>query len=176
MTAAGLLGLAVGWAVEADAAGDAPARGEDPAVEKGMRALAASVGAGRTLGDVTVPGAALLGKVGPASEASAAVAEALDLYFLWSVERVGVLFNRRSVGGKEWYPWGVGLLLDAQRDNGGWGKRGSFVSAPAIDTSFALLFLKRADLARGLSDKLDFLTETQTDPASRPPEVTRKHD
>jgi len=158
MTAAGLLGLAAGRAVGVN--GAAP-RGEDPAVEKGMRALGAWVGGGGRLGDVTVPGAALLGKLGPASEASAAMTQAMDLYFLWSVERVGVLFNRRSVGGKEWYPWGARLLLDAQQGNGGWGKRGSMMSAPAVDTCFALLFLKRADLARGLSDKLDLGTPTE---------------
>ena len=38
--------------------------------------------------------------------------------------------------------------------------RGYHGSGPQIDTCFALLFLKRANLARDLTRKLDFFVET----------------
>ncbi|HVS39399.1 MAG TPA: hypothetical protein VMS17_27830 [Gemmataceae bacterium] len=139
MTGAGLLGLAVGHGVTADLkADDAPARGEDPQVEKGMKALAHSI---RMMKE---PGY-LNGKMA-------------GLYFLWSVERVGMLYGRRALDGKEWYPWGVDLLLPAQNGDGSWYTNGYYGSTPVADTSFALLFLKRANLAKDLSTKLEFLT------------------
>ena len=70
-----------------------------------------------------------------------------------------MLFNRQTLGGKEWYPWGSRLLIASQAEDGSWGKNGSLISSPAIDTCFALLFLKRANLVRDLSTKLEFLTE-----------------
>src|SRR6516162_8165703 len=77
----------------------------------------------------------------------------LNLYFLWSVERVGVLLNLKTIGGKDWYRWGVDLLLPAQKDDGSWIGRGNGIS-PVIDTSMALLFLKRSDLLPDLRETL----------------------
>jgi hypothetical protein len=78
---------------------------------------------------------------------------ALNLYFLWSVERVGVLLNLKTIGGKDWYRWGVDLLLPAQKEDGSWVGRGNGIS-PVIDTSMALLFLKRSDLLPDLRETL----------------------
>lgn len=77
----------------------------------------------------------------------------LNYYFLWSVERVGVLCNLETIGGKDWYRWGVELLLPAQRPDGSWLGRGSGGS-PIIDTSMALLFLKKSDLLPDLRETL----------------------
>jgi hypothetical protein len=44
--------------------------------------------------------------------------EKLDLYCLWTIERVAVLYNLRELGNLEWYPAGVQLLLPLQRDDG----------------------------------------------------------
>src|SRR5207302_10023639 len=86
---------------------------------------------------------------------------ATDFYFLWSVERVAMLYNVQTIGDKEWYPWGAELLLDAQKADGGWTNGGFVGSSPTMDTSFALLFLKRANLAKDLTGKLEFLIRTK---------------
>src|SRR5207302_10072467 len=74
-------------------------------------------------------------------------------YFLWSVERVGVLYNLPVINDSEWYPWGVDILLP-QQQNGAWPGRG--LSAGNSDTCLALLFLKRANLTRDLTTRLNF--------------------
>jgi hypothetical protein len=72
----------------------------------------------------------------------------IDLYFLWSVERVGVIYNLRKIGSKDWYGWGAEILVANQTPQGKWEKGGNSNSTPVIDTCFALLFLKRANLAK----------------------------
>jgi hypothetical protein len=73
-----------------------------------------------------------------------------DLYFLWSVERVGVAFGLRKIGDKEWYEWGMDIILRSQKEDGSWRDR-----FPGMcDTCFALLFLKKADVAKDLTRKL----------------------
>jgi hypothetical protein len=80
---------------------------------------------------------------------------ASDLYFAWSLERVGVLYGRKKIGETDWYAWGVDRLLDpnsgsGQRGNGSW--PGNY--GPMVDTSFALLFLNRADVSPELTEAL----------------------
>jgi hypothetical protein len=142
MTCAGLLGLAVGHGLVQDAQGRgqklqnltaAAAPAEDGNVQKALHWLGGHIGGGMD--------------------------DQPDLYYLWSVERVGVIFRLARIGGKEWYPWGVNLLLASQQAAGSWQGRRYFASAPPVDTSLALLFLKRADLAKDLTGKLQ--TEAQ---------------
>lgn len=79
----------------------------------------------------------------------------LDLYCLWTVERVAVLYNQRTLGDLEWYPAGVQLLLPLQSDNGSWSSKGTnCLEEPSVSSSFALLFLRRSNLARGLTERL----------------------
>ena len=78
----------------------------------------------------------------------------LNLYFLWSVERVGVLLNLKTIGGKDWYRWGMEPLLATQDRDGSWWGRGNGTTAPVIDTSMALLFLKKSDLLPDLRETL----------------------
>jgi hypothetical protein len=81
--------------------------------------------------------------------------EKLDLYCLWTIERVAVLYNLRTLGTLDWYPAGVELLLPLQRDDGSWGPAGTnSLEESAVSTSFALLFLKRSNLARDLTRRL----------------------
>ena len=142
MTGAGLLGLAVGHGVTADLKGaDVQAAGADPQVERGMKVLA--------------------GYIRSMKEPGYLNGQMAGLYFLWSVERVGMLYGRRTIDGTEWYPWGVDLLLPAQQSDGSWFTNGYFGATPISDTSFALLFLKRANLAKDLSTKLGFLTQVK---------------
>lgn len=144
MVGAGLLGLAVGLGLAADPTQPraAPRTIRDPAVEKGFSCLGSYIGE-------------------PLSDHDAQI----NLYTLWTIERCGVLYNRRRIGGKDWYPWGVKLLLPSQRGDGSW-NHGHYYTKPAAitpitDTSFALLFLKRANLAKYLTKQLEFITEVK---------------
>ena len=58
------------------------------------------------------------------------------LYYLYGLERMGMLVERRWIGTHDWYKEGADLLLEAQRKDGSWGDH--------VQTSFAVLFLKRA--------------------------------
>ncbi|MCI0459978.1 MAG: hypothetical protein L0Z62_23755 [Gemmataceae bacterium] len=73
-----------------------------------------------------------------------------DLYYLWSVERVAVVYDLDTIGGKDWYAWGAEILLSKQREDGSW----SDAFPGAVDTCFALLFLKRVNVAQDLTQKL----------------------
>jgi hypothetical protein len=77
-----------------------------------------------------------------------------NLYFLWSVERVAMLYNLKTIGGKDWYDWGAQLLVQNQLAEGSWRSKQYHGSAPIIDTCFALLFLKRSNLVQDLTDNL----------------------
>ena len=68
-----------------------------------------------------------------------------------------MLYGRKSMDDKEWYPWGAEELVDSQSDDGSWPK----MYEPPTDTCLALLFLKRANLAKDLSTKLQFLTQVK---------------
>jgi hypothetical protein len=81
----------------------------------------------------------------------------MDLYFLWSLERVGVLFNLAKIGGKDWYAWGRRSILPAQDADGSWKAGAYYGNNPLLNTCLALLFLKQANLAKDLSDKLRLL-------------------
>ncbi|MCU0725616.1 MAG: hypothetical protein MUE73_07495 [Planctomycetes bacterium] len=70
-------------------------------------------------------------------------------YYLYGLERAGMLAGVVYVGEHRWYPEGAKYLVDAQRPDGSWRPamavpgRGPN-SGDAIDQSFALLFLTRA--------------------------------
>src|SRR5262249_29406102 len=134
MTCAGLLALAVGRGVRREQSGPL---GKDPMVEKGFAYLARVVGGPARR---TTPGS------GPVLKADGWG----DLYFLWALERLAVVYDLREIGGSAWYPWGVGLLLPTQNEDGSW----SEAYPGAVDTSFALLFLRRGNVAPDLTMKL----------------------
>jgi len=77
-----------------------------------------------------------------------------NLYFLWSVERVAMLYDLKTIGGKDWYGWGAQTLLPNQFADGHW--QGGFYHghSPHLDTCFALLFLKRSNLVPDLTENL----------------------
>jgi hypothetical protein len=72
-----------------------------------------------------------------------------NFYFLWSLERVAVAFGVEKINGRDWYAWGSNGLVASQGGDGSW--RGKY--DPEVDTAFALLFLKKANLARDLKIK-----------------------
>jgi hypothetical protein len=78
----------------------------------------------------------------------------VNLYFLWSVERVAVLYNLPTIGDKDWYRWGAEKLVANQGPLGNWDKGGYHGASPVIDTCLALLFLKRANFVEDLAARL----------------------
>lgn len=74
-----------------------------------------------------------------------------NLYFLWTVERVSMMYGLRTLGGKDWYGWGGQILLKHQNPDGSWSGGGYHGSNDTIDTCLALLFLKRSNLADDLT-------------------------
>jgi hypothetical protein len=74
-----------------------------------------------------------------------------DMYFLWSLERVGVIYGLEKIGRTDWYQFGAEQILRAQNRDGSWGDNGY---GPVVNTSFALLFLARSNLVRDLTAKV----------------------
>jgi hypothetical protein len=92
-----------------------------------------------------------------------------DFYFLWSFERVAMIYSLPKVGTVDWYTVGSAIILLTQLPTGGWHGR----YAVEIDTSFALLFLRRSNLAPDLSSALKprqqpSLSAKEASPEERP--------
>jgi hypothetical protein len=85
-------------------------------------------------------------------------------YFLWSLERVCVALDLETLDKKDWYAWGAEILLANQTGQGGW--TGEFADCGA-DTCFALLFLKRSNLARDLTAGIKGKVKDPTEAALR---------
>jgi hypothetical protein len=77
-----------------------------------------------------------------------------NLYFMWSLERVGMVYGLNTIGKVDWYDWGASILIKTQNPaNGSW-VSDSHGGSMEVATSFALLFLSRANLTSDLSDRL----------------------
>jgi hypothetical protein len=141
MTCAGLLGLATGHGAVNEKIKERNPKAKrlrdpnkDPAIKKGLIALAAAIG--EPLGD---------GK-GSALEMKDRAARAY--YYLWSLERVAMVYGLDKIGKKDWYRWGAEIILANQSLDGSW--KGNYTEG-GVDTSFALLFLRRSNLAPDLT-------------------------
>jgi hypothetical protein len=117
----------------------------DQAVRRGMENLGQAL-AGNQLRD---------GRIGGGRRGEGRGPGGLNLYFLWSLERVGVIFGVDKIGGIDWYATGADSLLPAQQQDGSWGG-GEY--GPEVNTSFALLFLSRSNVVRSLSSKVQRTT------------------
>ena len=115
----------------------------DAAIDKGLAALAA------VLSGDPQPGAAK-GKGARTRILGGTKLGDRDFYFLWSLERVGVIFGLDKIGNIDWYDLGADELVNAQLASGGWGRG----LGNNVDTSFALLFLSRSNLVRDLTSKV----------------------
>ncbi len=73
-----------------------------------------------------------------------------DLYFLWSMERVGVVFGLDKIGGVDWYAAGADSLVRAQAGDGSW--PGGYPTE--VNTAFAILFLTRSNVVKDLSQQV----------------------
>jgi len=65
-------------------------------------------------------------------------------YYLFSLERIGIFTKSKSIAGHDWYREGAEFLLAHQEKDGFWKASTSYDSM--VDTSFALLFLRRASV------------------------------
>jgi hypothetical protein len=72
-------------------------------------------------------------------------------YTLWSIERVAVAYGLDTIGNKDWYAWGSDVLVRTQQPRGGWA--GGYPQG-GVDTCFALLFLRKANVAADLTTTL----------------------
>jgi hypothetical protein len=64
-------------------------------------------------------------------------------YYLYALERAGMLLDVPTVGKHDWYAEGATAILDAQKADGSW-YGGAKRCQPTWDTCFAILFLKKA--------------------------------
>jgi len=64
-------------------------------------------------------------------------------YFLYALERAGMLLDVPTVGKHDWYGEGAAAILEAQKADGSW-FGGAGRCKPTWDTCFAILFLKKA--------------------------------
>ncbi len=123
-----------------------PADARDAAIEKALASLASVLGGDAPVGK----GKGANAKALHVFSANGQLGDR-DFYFLWSLERVGVIFGIDKIGNIDWYAAGAEELLNNQHAGGDWGRgaRGN-----VVDTSFALLFLSRSNLVRDLSAKV----------------------
>jgi hypothetical protein len=143
MTCVGLIGLGIGHGAAPDREGADPKSALKPAlqdlkIQAGLLALAGNIGQ-------------------PSPDAKQTVFPMENPYFLWSVERVAMLYDLDKIGGKDWYGWGAQILIHNQRLDGAWQsdpKNTYTGSQPTLDTCFALLFLKRSNLVQDLTQNL----------------------
>ncbi len=147
MTSVGLLGLAMGHGASPEIIRFNPKDPkdlvvkpalEDPKIQTGLQALARNIGEPRTEKNANFP--------------------MQNLYFLWSVERVAMLYDLKTIGGKDWYGWGAQILVHNQQGDGAWPSAFYHGNNPPLNTCFALLFLKRSNLVQDLTNNLRLYT------------------
>ena len=80
-----------------------------------------------------------------------------DIYALWSMERLAMVCDLKTLAGHDWYAWGADLLVSHQRGDGGWA---GTIPEP-VDTCLALLFLKRVNVAPDLTVQLQRIAPIQ---------------
>jgi hypothetical protein len=144
MTCAGLLGLAIGTGVVRDnqlKKGTDPKTGKEPTFRD-------------TFDDPLIKVAlkSVSDQLAQTALTGLSRRESNDLYFLWSVERVGVIYNLTNIFGRDWHLIGGLLILRTQDPATGlW----NIHYSPEVDTCFALMFLRKANLARDLTSLLE---------------------
>tara|TARA_R110002095_G_scaffold207151_1_gene191843 strand:- start:22240 stop:24390 length:2151 start_codon:yes stop_codon:yes gene_type:complete len=86
-----------------------------------------------------------------AGKYAAGISTSSARYFLWSTERVGVLLGLERLGDTDWFSKGASALIKTQKEDGSWeNSRGKLA-----ETSFAILFLRKANLGSDISRMLN---------------------
>jgi len=70
-----------------------------------------------------------------------------NLYYMYAVERAGMLYDTVLFGDHDWYREGARRLLETQKPDGSWGNKVDKPEQNTWDTCFAILFLKKATRA-----------------------------
>jgi hypothetical protein len=134
MTCAGLLALAMTRSLGMQPGTAGTGAGQEPpkdvAITRGLLYLGPTIATTRRGGQGRVFGADSRG----------------DYYYLWSLERVAMIYDLRLIGGRDWYPWAAEVIVNEQKANGEW----SDLHGPA-DSCFALLVLRRVNVATDLT-------------------------
>jgi hypothetical protein len=140
MTCAGTLALAVAHGIAADLAKKANKPAPDPSKDAPLQAALLAIST-----TIDHPVEKRGGRVEVIPQGRRAY------YFLWSLERVAMALGLETIGKKDWYTWGAEILVANQRADGSWLGDHAWLADNTVDTCFALLFLRRANLARDLT-------------------------
>lgn len=65
-------------------------------------------------------------------------------YFLWTLQRMCMMYGYTQFNGIDWYTWGAKIILSAQRADGGWAS--DPISGRNCETAWALMFLCKSNL------------------------------
>jgi hypothetical protein len=86
-----------------------------------------------------------------------------EYYYLYGLERAGVLLLAPKFGEHDWYDDGSRLIIGAQAGDGSWDAGDAGTVGPTCDTCFAILFL-----ARGTTPLVRIPTRTATGEKGQP--------
>ena len=75
----------------------------------------------------------------------------LNYYYLYALERAGMLYGTDKFGEHDWYWEGAKVIVNDQNADGSWGHREKR-EEDTWDTCFAILFLKKATRAIATGD------------------------
>jgi hypothetical protein len=75
-----------------------------------------------------------------------------NLYYMYGLERAGMLYGTEKFGDHDWYLEGAKSIVRSQKDDGSWGVAGN-EGKTTISTCFAILFLKKATRAIATGDR-----------------------
>lgn len=147
MTCSGLIGLAVGHAIKVKKRTTKFVAQDKPAVDSGPKvAVNPIVGNNDEIKDPKIKKA--MEYLSTYMVDASPLNSAHGMYGLWSLERVGTIYNVRRINEKDWYAYGAPIIIKNQNQgDGSW--QGQY--AGPVDTSFALLFLHKVNLFGDLS-------------------------
>ena len=76
-----------------------------------------------------------------------------NLYYMYAVERAGMLYDTPKFGNHDWYMEGAKHIVHAQKADGSWGNKADKPEENTWDTCFAILFLKKATRGVATGDR-----------------------
>jgi hypothetical protein len=96
---------------------------------------------------------------------------AMLLYYMYGIERCGIIWEVDRLGGHDWFHEGAAVLLSLQDQQGKWtGPHGWSV----VDTAWALLFLKRATVSVETPARVASVDKSKKEPQEAPREKQDK--
>jgi hypothetical protein len=75
-----------------------------------------------------------------------------NLYYMYALERAGMLYGTEKFGEHDWYLEGAKRIVHTQKDDGSWGAN-AVEEKNTVSTCFAILFLKKATRAIATGDR-----------------------